>query len=78
VKQPAETRKVDLLGISPFMPEYSKNFQQLNTMVNYYTVKLIFGAEPITGLEAFQQKFKSSGGDASFKEVNDWYSTVKK
>lgn len=78
VKQPAESRKVDLLGISPFMPEYSKNFQQLNTMVNDYTVKLIFGAEPISGLETFQQKFKSSGGDASLKEVNDWYPTVKK
>lgn len=78
VKQPADTRKMDLLGISPYMPEYSKNFQQLNTMVNDYTVKLIFGAEQIGGLEAFQQKFKSSGGDASFKEVNDWYATVKK
>lgn len=78
VKQPAEVRKVDLLSISPFMPEYSKNFQQLNTMVNDYTVKLIFGAEQISGLEAFQQKFKSAGGDASFKEVNDWYGSLKK
>ncbi|WP_028547342.1 extracellular solute-binding protein [Paenibacillus sp. UNC451MF] len=78
VKQPPETRKVDMLGISPFMPEYSKNFQQLNTMVSDYTVKLIFGAEPLSGLEAFQQKFKAAGGDASYKEVNDWYATVKK
>ncbi|MFE5323958.1 extracellular solute-binding protein [Paenibacillus sp. NPDC056579] len=78
VKQPAEMRKVDLLGISPFMPEYSKNIQQLGTMLNDYTVKLIFGAEPISGLEAFQQKYKAAGGDASFKEVNDWYTTLKK
>jgi putative aldouronate transport system substrate-binding protein len=77
VKQPADTRKTDVLGMSPFMPEYSKNFQQLNTMINDYSVKLIFGAENIAGLEAFQQKFKAAGGDASLKEVNDWYPTKK-
>ncbi|UUZ80871.1 hypothetical protein LJK88_39830 [Paenibacillus sp. P26] len=60
------------------MPEYSKNAQRLGTMVNDYTVKLIFGAEPLSGLEAFQQKFKAAGGDASFKEINDWYVTLKK
>ncbi|NHN31409.1 extracellular solute-binding protein [Paenibacillus sp. S3N08] len=78
IKQPADTRKVDVLGISPFMPEYSKNFQQLNTMVNDYAVKLVFGAENITGLEAFQTKYKAAGGDASLKEINDWYPTSKK
>ncbi|UUZ97765.1 extracellular solute-binding protein [Paenibacillus sp. P25] len=78
VKRPEETRRPDLLGIAPFMPEYSKNAQRLGTMVNDYTVKLIFGAEPLSGLEAFQQKFKAAGGDASFKEINDWYVTLKK
>ncbi|NOU98271.1 extracellular solute-binding protein [Paenibacillus sp. LMG 31456] len=78
VKQPTEVRIIDPLGMAPFMPEYSKNFQQLNTMVNDYTVKLIFGAESITGLEAFQQKYKAAGSDASYKEVNDWYTTLKK
>ncbi len=76
--EPENTRIADPLGFAPYLPEFSKNFQQLNTMVGDYTIKLVFGAEQIAGLEAFQQKFKTSGGDASFKEVNDWYSTVKK
>ncbi|CAH1216681.1 Lipoprotein LipO [Paenibacillus allorhizoplanae] len=76
--QPANTRVADPLGFAPFLPEFSKNFAQLNTMVSDYTTKLIFGAEPMTGIEAFQQKFKTSGGDASYKEVNDWYATAKK
>ncbi|MDF2961601.1 MAG: transporter substrate-binding protein [Paenibacillus sp.] len=78
LKQPAAVRIIDPLGMAPFMPDYAKNFQSLNTMANEYTVKLIFGAEQITGLEAFQQKYKAAGGDSSFKEVNDWYSTLKK
>ncbi|SDC16399.1 putative aldouronate transport system substrate-binding protein [Paenibacillus sp. UNCCL117] len=76
--EPASTRIKDPLGLAPYLPEFSKNFQQLNTMVGDYTTKLIFGAEPISGIEAFQAKFKAAGGDASYKEVNDWYATVKK
>ncbi|TDF93202.1 extracellular solute-binding protein [Paenibacillus piri] len=78
VKQPASVRITDPLGMAPFMPEYSKNFQQLNTTINEYAVKLIFGAEPIGGLDAFLQKYKAAGSDSSFKEVNDWYATLKK
>jgi putative aldouronate transport system substrate-binding protein len=78
VKQPPETRIVDMLSASPFMPEYSKHYQQLNSMVVDYTIKLIYGIEPITGLEDFRRKFKKAGGDESFKEVNDWYATLKK
>ena len=75
---PASTRVTDQLGYAPYMVEFSKNFLNLNTLSNDYTTKLIFGAEAFTGLDAFVTKFKSSGGDASFKEVNDWYATVKK
>jgi putative aldouronate transport system substrate-binding protein len=75
---PESTKITDQLGYAPYMAEFSKNFQQLNTLSNDYTTKLIFGAEPLTGLDAFITKFKTSGGDASFKEVNDWYATVKK
>ncbi|MGO4499355.1 extracellular solute-binding protein [Paenibacillus sp. 2RAB27] len=75
---PEKTRVIDKLGYAPYMAEFSKNFQQLNTLSNDYTTKLIFGAEQFAGLDAFIAKFKTSGGDASFKEVNDWYATVKK
>jgi putative aldouronate transport system substrate-binding protein len=78
VTEPANVRVQDPLGFAPYLPEFSKNFQQLNTMVSDYTTKLIFGVEKIDGLEGFRQKFKSSGGDASFKEANDWYATSKK
>ncbi|WP_248926870.1 extracellular solute-binding protein [Paenibacillus hamazuiensis] len=78
VKQPANTRVIDPLAFSPYLAEYSKNNQSLGTMMGEYTVKLIFGAEQISGYDAFVQKYKASGGDASYKEVNDWYATVKK
>jgi putative aldouronate transport system substrate-binding protein len=77
-KKPDEPKVVDPLGIAPYMPEYSKNSQQLNTMLSDYAVKLIFGAEPLSGLDAFKQKYKAGGGDASYKEVNEWYTALKK
>lgn len=78
VKQAENTRIIDPLGLSPFLVEYSKNNSSLNTLVNDQAVKFIVGAEPLTGLDAFIQKYKASGGDASVKEVNDWYATKKK
>jgi putative aldouronate transport system substrate-binding protein len=76
--QPENTKFLDPLGFAPYLPEFSKNFQKLETMTGDYTTKLIFGAEQIGGLDAFIAKYKSSGGDASYKEVNDWYATAKK
>ncbi|OPA80941.1 ABC transporter substrate-binding protein [Paenibacillus selenitireducens] len=77
-KEPANTKVEDPLGFAPYLPEFSKSFQQLNTMVGDYTMKLVFGAEQLSGLDAFIAKFKSSGGEASYKEVNDWYTAAKK
>lgn len=77
VKLPLTERRPDPLAMAPYMPEYTKNYQTLGTMVTDYVVKVIVGAEPISGLEAFQQKYKSSGGEVSLKEVNDWYTTKK-
>lgn len=78
LKTPAEQKFRNMLGLAPYLPEYAKNNQQLSTLVNDYTVKMIVGAEQPGGLEAFQQKFKSSGGEAGSKEINDWYKTLKK
>jgi putative aldouronate transport system substrate-binding protein len=47
-------------------------------MVNDQTVKFISNGEALTGLDAFIAKFKAAGGDASVKEVNDWYTNKKK
>jgi putative aldouronate transport system substrate-binding protein len=76
--QPTNTRIPDILGYAPYMPEFSKNFQSLNTMVGDYTTKLVFGAEQLSGLDAFIAKFNAAGGEASSKEVNEWYKTAKK
>lgn len=73
VKQPANTRVIDPLGTSPYLEQYSKNNASLNTLAYDQTVKFIVGADPLTGIDAFVAKFKSSGGDASTAEVNEWY-----
>ena len=78
VKEPANIRVKDPLGLSPYLAEYSKNNASLSTMANDQTVKFISEGEPLTGLEAFIAKFKAAGGDASVKEVNDWYTAKKK
>jgi putative aldouronate transport system substrate-binding protein len=77
-KQPAGTRYPDKLNYAPFLPNYSKVNQQLLSMTNDYTIKLIFGGEQLTGLDAFQQKYKAAGGDTSIKDVDAWYATFKK
>lgn len=74
---PAEAKIKNVLGLAPYMQQYSKSNQQLNTMVGDYTVKLIAGAESIDGLADFQSKFMDAGGEAASKEINDWYATTK-
>ncbi|PYI56674.1 ABC transporter substrate-binding protein [Paenibacillus flagellatus] len=78
VKEPASIRVKDPLGMSPYLQEYSKHNASLSTMVNDQTVKYISGGEPISSLDAFIAKFKAAGGEASVKEVNDWYTATKK
>lgn len=74
---PAEAKIKNVLGLAPYMQQYSKTNQQLNTMVGDYTVKLIAGAESIDGLADFQSKFMAAGAEAASKEINDWYATSK-
>jgi len=76
-QQPKEVQITNVLGLAPYMQQYAKNNQQLEALVGDYTVMLIAGAEKVTGLEAFQAKYKAAGAEASIKEVNDWYATSK-
>ncbi|WP_135556325.1 extracellular solute-binding protein [Paenibacillus cymbidii] len=78
VNQPKDTQIKDVIGSIPYSPDYTKYAQQLYVMANDYTIKLIAGAEPASGIEAFIQKFNAAGGEASVKEVNAWYSARKK
>ncbi|CAI6086586.1 extracellular solute-binding protein [Cohnella sp. JJ-181] len=77
-KLPDSVKITNVLALAPYMPNYAKNNQQLETMAGEYTVKLIAGAESIDGLEAFQAKYKAAGEEASAQEINAWYATVKK
>lgn len=74
VNQPEGFRIIDPLGISPYLETYSKYNLQLNTMVTDYTVKLIIGVEVLSDLDRFIEQYASAGGDASYTEVNAWYS----
>ncbi|GLX66115.1 extracellular solute-binding protein [Paenibacillus glycanilyticus] len=65
------------LSVAPYLENYSKNNMKLETMAGDYTVKLIAGSEKLDGLGDFQKKFNAEGGEASAKEVNDWYATAK-
>lgn len=70
--------KKNIILDAPYLPEYAKQWSQLTSQLNDYLIKVIIGAEPNSGIEAYQQKFKTQGGDAVIKEVNDWYATYKK
>jgi putative aldouronate transport system substrate-binding protein len=75
---PAEAKVADPLGMAPYLVEYSRNNQKLLNMTYEYSVKIIVGAESLTGLEAFQQEYKLAGGEASQLEINEWYETKHK
>jgi putative aldouronate transport system substrate-binding protein len=47
-------------------------------LINDYTTKLIAGAESLDGLETFRKKYLAEGGEASHKEVNEWYAKTTK
>jgi putative aldouronate transport system substrate-binding protein len=75
---PATMRIADPLGVAPVLPTFSKENAQLNQLTNDFAVKVIVGEEPVASVDTFATKYKSAGGDASYKEVNDWYATAKK
>ena len=71
--QPDSTRVRDLLGFAPYLPEYNKNFQKLNVMLNDYVIKVIFGAESLASIDDFVAKYDAEGGKVSAEEINAWY-----
>jgi len=74
---PAESRISDPLAMAPSLPEYSKNNASLNQMINDFAVKVIVGEESVDAVAAFAEKYNAAGGEASSKEVNDWYASAK-
>lgn len=78
MKQPEGVALRDELRLAPYLPEFSKNSQSLDTLSNDYMVKLIFGSEAVNKLHSFQQRFNAEGGEVTVSEVNDWYETIGK
>lgn len=72
---PAEARIPDALALAPSLPEYSKNNASLGQMINDFAVKVIVGEESPEAVTDFAGKYNAAGGEASVKEVNDWYAT---
>jgi len=77
-QQKPEVFKQNPLGVAPFLPNYSKENAQLSQMVNDYAVKVIVGSEQLTGFDTFTEQYKKAGGQASFDEINAWYTTTGK
>lgn len=51
-------------------------WEQLQTLEKQTYTNIIYGKEPISAFDKFVNKWKSDGGTAITKEVNEWYSTV--
>lgn len=75
---PEEAKVQDWLGVAPYMPQYAKTSQTLDTMTNDYTVKFIFGSEPLNNLTAAQAKMEQAGAKTAIEEVAEWYANFDK
>lgn len=65
-------------GAAPALPESSKNSMVLDQLVNDFKVKVVTNSLPLSAIDDFIKDWKSKGGDANIKEINDWYKTYKK
>lgn len=65
--------KLDVTRLATGVPTYTKNDTTLGTMTSDFMIKVIAGAEPISAVDAYIKKWKEAGGDASTKEINEWY-----
>jgi putative aldouronate transport system substrate-binding protein len=65
-------------GAAPALPESSKNSMVLDQLVNDFKVKVVTNSLPLSAFDEFVKDWKSKGGEANIKEINDWYKTYKK
>lgn len=64
--------------LAPPLPVVGNNMQKLNKLEQDYIIKVIAGAEKLTGYDNFVQQWKSQGGSEVIKALSDWYATSKK
>lgn len=70
--------KLDVVKLATNVPTFNKNDITLSTMTSDFMIKVVAGAEPISAIDEFVKKWKEAGGDASTKEINEWYAEYLK
>ncbi|WP_405082275.1 extracellular solute-binding protein [Paenibacillus chitinolyticus] len=76
-KQAPVSRKDPTL-LAPPMEVVANNLQKLTKMETDYIIKVMAGAESLSGYDNFVQQFKSQGGSDMLKALQDWYAKSKK
>jgi len=76
-KQVPISRKDPTL-LAPPLPVVGNNMQKLNKLENDYIIKVIAGAEKLSGYDNFVQQWKSQGGNEVIQALSDWYEKSKK
>jgi putative aldouronate transport system substrate-binding protein len=76
-KQVPISRKDPTL-LAPPLPVVGNNMQKLDKLENDYIIKVIAGAEKLSGYDNFVQQWKSQGGNEVIQALSDWYDKSKK
>ncbi|GIP37777.1 sugar ABC transporter substrate-binding protein [Paenibacillus sp. J31TS4] len=64
--------------LAPPLAVVGNNMQKLNKLETDYLIKVIAGAEKLTGYDNFVQQWKSQGGTEVIQALSDWYTKSKK
>lgn len=76
VMQQADISKMNMF-VGPPTDTMKSRMDYLNKIEAQTFNEIIYGEKPIEAFDEFVATWKSSGGDAITKEVNEWYQSVK-
>ena len=75
IQKQADVSVQDPTLFAPPMEVVGNNQQKLNKLENDYIIKVIAGAEPLSGFENFLSQYKAQGGQEVLDALNGWYTT---
>lgn len=78
IQKQADVSKQDPTLFAPPMDVVGNNLQKLTKMENDYLIKVIAGAEQISGYDQFLQQWKLQGGSDVLTAYNEWFAKSKK
>ena len=70
--------QLDVLNLAVGLSTYAKKKVELQGMTRDFMTKVIAGAEPLSSVDSYVQKWRDAGGAASTAEINAWYTKVYK